>query len=243
MDTTPHAIDQIISYGELWFWNGRLKHDAGAGVTVNGVAHGDATFALHGNGELDGRGDLAIDGFGADGARLGKPIDLGNCSLKTIYSISTERIMLANVEAFIGTVTVASGELTLNDPFKDNAALLAHVSAVQIDLAAVKARLAMARSLTKPLTWLAAALISGRVMVEGATYQGELRNLGWSATALANALQLSLRLEAVSLKLPNLPALPALSQVNAELTYAKGRATLAPSCLGWGRCQGRRACE
>jgi hypothetical protein len=227
MDTTPHAIDQIISYGELWFWNGRLKHDAGAGVTVNGVAHGDATFALHGNGELDGRGDLAIDGFGADGARLGKPIDLGNCSLKTIYSISAERIMLANMEAFIGTVTVASGELTLNDPFKDNAALLAHLSAVQIDLAAVKARLAMARSLTKPLTWLAAALISGRVTVEGATYQSELRNLGWSATALANALQLSLRLEAVSLKLPNLPALPALSQVNAELTYAKGRATLA----------------
>ena len=37
MDTTPHAIDQIISYGELWFWNGRLKHDAGAGVTVNGA--------------------------------------------------------------------------------------------------------------------------------------------------------------------------------------------------------------
>jgi hypothetical protein len=227
MDTAPHAADQVISDGELWFWNGRLERAAGAGVTVNGLAHGETTFALHGNGELDGRGDLAIDGFGADGARLGKPIDLGDCSLKTIYSISTERITLADLEARIGTVTVASGELTLNDPFKDNAALLAHLSAVQIDLAALKARLEMARSLAKPLTWLAAALISGHVTVEGATYQGELRNLGWSATALANALQLSLRLEAVSLKLPNPAALPALSQFNAELSYAKGRATLA----------------
>ena len=154
-------------------------------------------------------------GSGADGARLGKPIDLGNCSLKTIYSISTERIILADVEARMGTVTVASGDLTLNDPFKDNAALLAHLSAVQIDLAALKARLEMARSLNKPLAWLAAALVSGRVTVEGATYQGELRNLGWSATALSHALQLSVRLEAVSLKLPNLAALPALSQANA----------------------------
>jgi hypothetical protein len=227
IDTTPQAADQIISNGELWFWNGRLERDAGAGVTVNGLIHGDATFALHGNGELDGRGDLAIDHFGADGARLGKPIDLGNCSLKTIYSISTERIILPNVEARMGTVTVASGDLTLNDPFKDDASLLAHLSAVQIDLAELKARLEMARSLTKPLTWLAAALISGRVTVEEATYQSELRNLGWSATALANALQLSVRLQAVSLKLLNLAALPALSQVNAELTYAKGRATLA----------------
>ncbi len=226
VDTTPHAIDQTISDGELWFWNGRLERDAGAGVTVNGLAHGDATFALHGNGELDGRGDLAIDRFGADGARLGKPIDLGNCSLKTIYSISTERIILADVEARMGTVTVASGDLTLNDPFKDKAALLAHLSTVQIDLAALKARLEMARSLNKPLAWLAAALVSGRVTVEGATYQGELRNLGWSATALSHALQLSVRLEAVSLKLPNLAALPALSQANAELAYAKGRATL-----------------
>ncbi len=226
IDTAPHAADQVISDGELWFWNGRLERAAGAGVTVNGLAHGEATFALRGNGELDGRGDLAIDRFGADGASLGKPIDLGNCSLKAIYSISSERIILANVEARMGTLTVASGELTLNDPFKDDAALLAHLSAVQIDLAALKARLEMARSLTKPLTRLTAALISGRLTVEGATYQGELRNLGWSATALANALQLSVRLDAVSLKLPNPAALPALSQASAELTYAKGRATL-----------------
>ncbi len=227
MDTSARGTEQVISLGELWFWNGRLEREASAGVTVNGVAHGDATFALHGNGELDGRGDLAIDRFGADGARLGKPIDLGNCSLKTIYSISIERIVLADLEARIGTLTVASGQLTLNDPFKDDAALLAHLSGVQIDLAALKARLQMARSLTKPLTWLTAALVAGRVTVEEATYQGELRNLGWSATALANALQLSVRLEAVSLKLPNPAALPALSQANAELTYAKGRATLA----------------
>ena len=227
MSTLPRAADQVLSYGELWFWNGRLERETGNGVTINGLASGNATFALHGNGVLDGRGEFALDHFGAHGARLSKPIDVGNCSLKTIYSISTERIVLADMEARLGTVRIASGELTLNDPFKDDAALLAHLSAVKIDLAELKARLAMARSLTKPLAWLAAALISGRVTLEEATYQGELRNLGWSATAIANALRLSVRLEAVSLKLPNLSVLPALSQVNAELTYANGRATLA----------------
>ncbi|MGH7915205.1 MAG: AsmA-like C-terminal domain-containing protein [Candidatus Binataceae bacterium] len=235
IDTTPAAADQIISSGELWFWNGRIARNVGAGVTINGLAHGDATFALHDNGELDGRGDLAIDQFGAAGTRLGKPIDLGNCSLKTIYAISTERISLADVEAHVGTATVGAGDLTLNDPFEANAALTAHLSAIQINLAALKARLAAARALPKPLAWLAAALVSGRVMVKGATYQGKLKNLAWSAEAISSRLELSARLEAVSLRLPNAAALPVLSQANAELSYAKGRVTLSQGSVALGR--------
>ena len=67
IDSRPHATGQIISNGELWFWNGRLAQNVGAGVTVKGLAHGDATFQVHDNGELDGRGDLAVDQFGASG--------------------------------------------------------------------------------------------------------------------------------------------------------------------------------
>jgi len=234
IDTTPHATGQIVSDGELWFWNARLDHDTGAGVTISGIAHGDATFALYDNGQLDGRDDLAIDQFGAGGARLGKPIDLGNCSLKTTYAVSTQRITLANMEARVGAATVASGDLTLNDPLAPNAALLAHLSAVQIDLAALKTRLDTTRSLPKPLAWLAAALVSGRVMVEGATYQAEVKDLAWNAAAVSNALQLSARLDAVSLKLSNVAALPALSQANAELSYAKGRVTLAQGSAALG---------
>jgi len=235
IDTRLHATDQIVSDGELWFWNGRLNHDAGAGVTVSGIAHGDGTFTLHGDGELNGHGDLAIDRFGAGGARLGKPIDLGNCSLKTIYAISTRRIALADMQARVGTATVASGDLTINDPLEANAALLAHLSAGKIDLAALKARLAAARALPKPLVWLATALVSGQVAVEGATLQGELNKLGWNAAAISNALQLAVRLEAVSLKLSNAAAMPALSQANAQLTYAKGRVTLAQGSAALGR--------
>ncbi|HVB78794.1 MAG TPA: AsmA-like C-terminal domain-containing protein [Candidatus Binataceae bacterium] len=235
IDTIPNTTDEIISNGELWFWNGRLDRDLGAGVTLNGLAHGDATFALHGNGEIGGRGNLAIDHFGAGGARLSQPIDLGNCSLKTIYAISTARIALADVEARVGTATVASGDLTVNDPFEADAALLAHLSAAQIDLAALKARLDTAHGLPGTLTWLAAALISGRATVEEAIYQGQLNSLGWNAAALASALRFSARLEAVSLKLPGAAALPALSRANAELSYAKGRVTLSQGSADLGR--------
>ncbi len=235
IDTVPHATGQTLSDGELWFWNGRLKRDAGAGVTVNGLVHGDATFALRDNGELDGRGNVAIDQFGASGTRLGKPIDLGNCSLKTIYAVSTARIALVDVETRVGKSTAASGDVTLNDPFKANATLLAHLNAVEIDLATLKARLDTTRALPKPLAWLAAALISGRVTVDGATYRGELRNLAWSAASLSKALQLSVRLDAVSLKLSNTAALPALSRANAQLSYAKGRVTLAQGSAALGR--------
>ncbi len=235
IDSRPHATGQIISNGELWFWNGRLVQNVGAGVTVNGLAHGDATFQVHDNGELDGRGDLAVDQFGASGARLSKPLELGDCSLKTIYSVSTERILLTGVQARMAAATVASGDLTLTDPFKDNAALVAHLSGAQIDLAALKARLETARAMGKPMAWLAAALVSGSITIEGATYQGALQDLGWNAAALASALQFSARLAAVSLKPPNAPALPALSQTNAEISYAKGRVTLSQGSAALGR--------
>jgi hypothetical protein len=238
IETTPRPpdqTDQIIRDGELWFWNGRLERGAGAGVTLSGLVHGDATFGLRGNGELDGRGDIAVSGFGASGARLDQPINLGNCSLKAIYAVSTERITLVDVEATAGTATVASGDFTLNDPFQANAAMLAHLSAARVDLAALKARLATARALPRPVSWLAAALVSGQIAIEGATYQTQLKDLGWNAAALANALQLSVRLAAVSLKLPNAAAVPALSQTNAEVSYAKGRLTLAQGSAAWGR--------
>lgn len=234
IDTAPQAVDPVVSDGELWFWNARLDRDAGAGVTLNGTVHGKATFALHGNGELGGRGELAIDRCGAGGARLSTPIDLGNCSLKATYALSTQRVALTDLDARVGTATVAVGDFTLSDPFAPNAALLAHLSAAQIDLATLKARLGAARALPKPLTWLAAALVSGRVIVQGATYQAALKDLAWNAAAISDALELSARLDAVSLKLPNAAALPALSQANAEVSYAKGRVTLTQGSASLG---------
>ena len=136
----------------------------------------------------------------------------------------------------MAAATVASGDLTLNDPFKDNAALVAHLSGAQIDLAALKARLETARAMGKPLAWLAAALVSGSMTIEGATYQGAVAGISdGAAAALASALQFSARLAAVSLKLPNAPALPALSQANAEISYAKGRVTLSQGSAALGR--------
>lgn len=234
INTTAKAIGGPVSGGELWFWDGRLHRDLGSGVTVNGLAHGDATFALRPNGELYGDGKLAIDQFGAGGTRLGHPIDLGNCSLRTIYTISTARIALENMEARVDKATVGSGNFALDDPLGANAAVLAHLSDVRIDLAALKARLEKARALPRPLAWLAAALVSGNVAIEGATYQAKWKDLGWTAAALSKALRFSARLEAVSLQLSNAEALPALSQANAELSYAKGRVTLSQGSAALG---------
>lgn len=227
VDTTTGGADQVISNGKLWFWDGRLAQDTGGGLTVSGLAHGEATFALRGSGELDGRYELAVDHFGLGGPRLSMPIDLGNCSVKTLYALSTQRVVLANVEARSETMPVATGDLAINDPFGADPALLAHLSSVRIDLPALKARLVAARGLSPSLASLAAALISGQVLVEGATYQAKLKNVAWSAAAVSTALQLSARLEAVSFKLPDAAGLPAVAQANAELSYAKGRVTLS----------------
>jgi hypothetical protein len=234
IDTT-RPVNQIVSNGELWFWNGRLDRSALPGITVNGLVHGDATMALRGSGELDGHGNVAVDQLKVGGARVSKPIVLGNCSLKVPYAISARRAALTGVEVRSETTPIASGDLALDDPFGPNAALLAHLSGIRIDLAAFKARLAAVRTLPKPLVRLAAALLSGRVTVGGATYQTTLKDAAWSAAALSGALELSARLEAVSLKLPDAAGLPALSQADAALSFAKGRLTLSQGSAALGR--------
>src|ERR1700682_2902437 len=109
IDTT-RPVNQIVSNGELWFWNGRLDRSAVPGITVNGLVHGDATMALRGNGELDGHGNVAVDQLKVGGARVSKPIDLGNCSFKTLYALSTQRAMLTGVEVRSETTPIASGD-------------------------------------------------------------------------------------------------------------------------------------
>ncbi|HEY2524392.1 MAG TPA: AsmA-like C-terminal domain-containing protein [Candidatus Binataceae bacterium] len=234
IDTNRLSSAEALTTGELWFWNGRLDRQPVAGLTVSGLAHGEATFQLHDTGELDGRGDLAVGQLSFSGAHLSKPIELGNCSLRAIYSVSTERILLAGMEARIGTTTVASGDLTLSDPFKDSAAILAHLGPLRIDLAVLKTQLDNARAMAKPPAWLAAASVAGRVTMVGATYQSALRNTGWSAGALSDALQFSLHLENVGLKLPTHAALPAFTGINGEIAYAKGRVTLSQGSAALG---------
>ena len=234
IDTSRLSSAEVVTSGELWYWNGRLDRQAVAGLTVSGLAHGEATFQLHDTGELDGRGDLAVGQLGFSGPHLSKPIELGNCSLRTIYSVSTERILLAGMEARIGTTTVASGDLTLSDPFKDSAAVLAHLGPLRIDLAMLKTHLDNARAMAKPPAWFAAAAFAGRMTIVGATYQSAVSNIGWSAEALSEALQLSLHLEDVGLKLPKPAALPAFTGINGEIAYAKGRVTLSQGSAALG---------
>ncbi|HLK85762.1 MAG TPA: AsmA-like C-terminal region-containing protein [Candidatus Binataceae bacterium] len=234
IETMPGPADRLISGGELWIWNAGFQHDMGAAVTASGTMHGDATFALSGSGELSGRGEIDVDELTAGGARLDRPVALGNCSFKTLYAVSQAHVALVDLTARVGAATVAAGDLTLNDPFTLDAALLAHLNSVQIDLAALKAQLANTRNLPRPLVALAAALISGRVLLEGATYQARVQDMGWNAAAFSKALQATARLEALSLKLGNAPQLPALSEGNAQLSYAKGRVTLTQGSASLG---------
>jgi len=235
IETMPGGKDELVSGGELWMWNGRFKRDLGASVVVSGMIHGDATFALSGTGELSGRSNVGIDELTASGARLGRPVVVGDCSFKTIYAASAAHIALVDLTAHVGTATVAAADITLNDPYTPDAALRAHLNSVQIDLVALKAQLANTRNLPRALASLQAALISGRVLLEGATYQAMLKDIGWSAASLSNALKAAARLDGVSLRLADTPQLPALSQGNAQIYYANGRVTLTQGSASLGK--------
>src|SRR5262249_2820671 len=126
-------------------------------------------------------------------------------------------------------------DIKLNDPYTPDAALRAHLNSVQIDLVALKAQLANTRNLPRALASLQAALISGRVLLEGATYQAMLKDIGWSTASLCNDRKAAARLDGVSLRLADTPQLPALSQGNAQISYANGRVTLTQGSASLGK--------
>jgi hypothetical protein len=235
VNTVARGAGQIASSGELWYWDGRLKQSAAGGITIGGLVHGDLTFVLRADGELDGSANLGVDGLELAGARLFKKLAFGDCSLRTLFAISSQRVALAGIEARVQGTTVMSGNATLSNPYAANAALLTHLGGAQIDLANLKARLGAARELPKQLAELAARLVSGQLVIEGAAYQAPLNKLAWTPAALLGNLVASARLKGVSVGLPTTTGLPALSQIDAQIAYAKDRLTLTQGSATLGR--------
>src|SRR5262249_51337934 len=60
INTAAQGADQIVSQGQVWFWDGRLDRSS-AGIAATGLVHGDATFVVRGRGEVDGHGDVKVD--------------------------------------------------------------------------------------------------------------------------------------------------------------------------------------
>jgi len=234
IDTAAQGADQIVSQGQLWFWDGRLDRSAAAGITAKGLVHGAATFVVRGRGEIDGRGEVQVDNLRFAGSRLSAPLDLGDCSLEALYAISAQRFALAGLEAKARGTTLFEGDLTLANPYEESGTLLAHLSGMQADLAALRARLTIVRDLPSPLPQLASMLVSGQVAVEGASYEAPLK-VALTPAALLDGLTASARLQAVSITPPPATKLPALSRIEVQLAYAQRRLTISQGSAVLGR--------
>lgn len=236
VNTAARGAGQIASSGELWYWDGRLDRPAGGGLTVGGLVHGDVNFVLRADGEVDGSANLGVDQLTLGGAQLARHLDFGDCSLRTLFAVSAQRVALAGIEARVRGNTVMSGNATLNDPFAPDALLQTRLGQAQFDLAKLKSGLsAAARSLPKQLAEVAAKLVSGQIVIEGAAYRAPLRKLALTPAALLGNLVATARLKGVRVGLPAETGLPALSQIDAQITYAKDRLTLTQGSATLGR--------
>jgi hypothetical protein len=238
VETDP-AAHELVSDGELWFWQGALRRNLGDGLAVDGIAHGDAGFSLNDRGELSGRANLNLSQFKAAGRRLVKPLKVDELSLHTSYAVSNSATSFTDIRLVAGTgagaTPIASGDFTLSNPFQPDAEVVAHLNAIQIDLAALKARMADVRGLPSAVSSAATAISSGRVMLDGATYQAAIKDAAFTAPSIGRALTIAARLDRVALSLQGAAALPPVSQANAQLAYAKGRITIAQGSAAIGR--------
>jgi hypothetical protein len=235
INTAARGAGQIAASGELWYWDGKLQQPVGGGLTVGGLVHGELHFVLRADGEVDGSANLSIDNLALGGAQLTRKLDFGNCSLRTLFAVSAQRVALAGIEARVRDATVISANATLNDPYAPNASLNTRLATAQIDLAKLKSGLSAARSLPRQLAEVAARLVSGQITIEGATYQAPLSKLAMTPGALLGNLTASARLKGVSIGLPADPDLPSQLKVDAQISYAKHRLTVSQGSATLGR--------
>jgi AsmA-like C-terminal region len=234
IDTDPAARD-LISGGELWFWQGTIRQNLGEGITVAGNANGNASFGLTGVGELRGQTNFNLSQFKAEGRRLINPIRFDELSLHTSYAASNSAINLGDIRVTAGAAPLVSGDFKLSRPFQPDAEVFAHLNAMKINLADIRSELLNLRGVPPAVSGAAANTFSGRVLLEGATYQSALKDAAFTAASIGHALWIAARLDRVGVRFSGRTPIPPISDVNLEMSYAKSRITLAQGSGALGR--------
>jgi len=213
---------QPISQGRIWFWGLALEHVAFGGLAPSGQLWGSVRAALSTNGDLSGATDFEVKQLVLQGARLSKPLALGDLSLHSAFAISVARAELSQVILKSGGSQLFAASLGVDQPYDPKRSASFHLGGLKVALADLKRRLVAVRGLPDWLTNLAESVDSGTWELAEAIFEPKNPVSNWTLKTLRDGLRAQATLTGLSFTAPPELKLPPVQDFNVQMSYAAG---------------------
>lgn len=220
--TSNPVQGQPISQARIWFWGLALEHVALGGLAPSGQLWGSVHAALSSNGDLGGATDFEVKQLVLRGARLSKPLTLGDFSLHTAFAISVARAELSQVVVKSGGSQLFAASLGVDQPYDPKRSASFHLGGLKVALADLKRRLVAVRGLPDWLTNLAESVDRGTWELADAVFEPKDPVSKWTLKTLRDGLRAQATLTGLSFTTPPELKLPPVKDFNVQMSYAAG---------------------
>jgi hypothetical protein len=220
--TSNPVRGQPISQGRVWFWGLAFEHVAFGGLAPSGELWGSVHATLSANGDLGGATDFEVKQLVLQGARLSKPLTLGDFSLRTAFAISVARAELSQVILKSGSSQLFAASLGVDQPYDPKRSASFHLGGLKVPLADLKRRLVVVRGLPDWLTNLAESIDSGTWELAEAVFEPKDPVSNWTRKTLRDGLHAQATLTGLSFTTPRELKLPPVRDLNVQMSYAAG---------------------
>jgi len=219
----PGTAGEIIAAGRTSFTGFKLARFPGPdAIMATGTIDGRTRFALRQNGELSGTADSTLEQIGLRGRPFTGPIGIGDFSLHTEYSASTERIDLGRISLTRNGVRLADGECIVGQPYDAARTVALRLSGARLALADLSAQLRYFKAVPAWFSDAARRLTAGQLVLDGAAFAPAKPLRDWSAKTLRGALTVHATLSGAAIDSPADLKLPPIHALAASFDYTAG---------------------
>ncbi len=225
----------IFGYGEVWTWDVPLEGIEAEGFTLVGAIENTLKFSLHDDGSVTGEADAAAEKLVLKSERLTKPIDLGAYSLHSGFEITDGKYAFTKIVLRHVNTAVLSGETELLRPLSERPELGIRLGGFRLDTAAIKQRLQSVRHLPADVVDMLNRIKPGKITVGAATLSAALSEIKTAPLeTIRKNLVVSGTIEDVGFTIPANTKLPPITNLSAQLGYAKGLLTITQGTAKFG---------
>lgn len=211
----------VALLGRLLYWEMPLEGLSIESFTVSGKSQGKLELRLGDNGAIEGRAELGFKYLEARGPELTGPLELGDCTFDSPFSVSEGRIALSHATLRRAEVQVLGGEVHIDQPYGQNPQVGLEITRLQIAWNDFVQRIRMFRRVPSWLTALTGSVKGGLIRIDSASLESPLDKLrSLERETLLKKLVVSTSFSGVNAVLPPETDLPPVQDLQFQLRYA-----------------------
>jgi hypothetical protein len=224
---TSAAREPVVGRAQLWFALDRQNPVNLKVLEMNGRMQGQLALDLNADGAVTGLGNFLLGDLTLaikNGSR--RLIQAGDYSLQAAFDFAAPGFALTKAALNHGNERLAALSGSFQAPYGPGSALRVDATAIEVDLGALKSRLATLAIAPPALAALLKMVDSGRLSIETIGVNTTLARIADPQQVLFEEVRANGHLSALELEFRNEVALPKMEKLGARWKYAGGVVTV-----------------